>query len=83
MKQTITLLACAAVVLLTGCAGLTKGIETARTTVLGTIDTVRATVNSGFDVASKGAGAAEKIAGAATEGAKDTVQPVVNDPATP
>jgi hypothetical protein len=72
------MIACAGALALggTGCAGLTKGVETARGTVLGAIDTVRVTVDKGFTVISNGAGAAEKIVGAAIPGAAATVTPV-------
>lgn len=77
MKRIVIMTACAgALAFGPGCAGLTKGIETARGTVLGTIDTVRVTVDKSFTVLSNGAASAEKIVGAAIPGVTATVAPV-------
>jgi hypothetical protein len=84
MKKVMLVSMLAVVVLGTsGCASFTKGVETARGTVIGAIDTVKSAVDSGFSVVGKAAGAAEKIADAANAGVKETVSPVVENPATP
>lgn len=75
MKKSMLIVSALALVLGTGCAGLTKGIETARNTALGLVDTVRVTVDKSFTVLSNGAGAAEKIAAAALPAAQNTVAP--------
>jgi hypothetical protein len=69
MKKLVTVLGLVSLVLIgNGCAAFTKGIDTARGTVVGAIDTVRAAVDSGFATVGKGASAAEKIADAANAG---------------
>lgn len=75
MKTNI-LIAVAIVVLGTGCASFTKGVETARGAVLGAIDSVRVGVDKSFAVVVKGAETAQKIAGDSLEGAKSVTEPV-------
>lgn len=66
-----------------GCAAFTKGVDTARGTVIGAIDTVKTAVDKGFSVVSSGASAAEKIADSAKAGAVETVTPAISNPTTP
>ncbi len=70
-------MACASLLTLgAGCAGLTKGVQTGKATWSGLLDTIKVSGEKVFDVAGKGAEAAEKIATATKEGAVSTVAPV-------
>lgn len=76
MKNLTLATVLAAAVLSTGCASFTKGVDTARGTVLGAIDTVRTAVDKGFSVVGKGAETAQKIVDTSVAGTKETVTPV-------